>query len=321
MLKARPPTADSEHVVIEKGFVSVALHLDSMAQAAGYPAGYVDPTYRQVMDRFLALAEKFRFSYSMYAIGQDLNDEFACRRLREIAAAGHEIGNHTWNHHTDLGALRPLEMREEVVRTHEKLTEAIGKAPRGFIAPAWSYSERLLRLLDELGYEYDMSLFPSLLYYPFVFKNALNHIGNSDKLLRVLNRRDWTQPIVGSRDPFLNGNVVVIPVPTTPGPLGMAVWHTTGFLLGWERHFRMMREAVAARSYFHYVIHPADLTCDEDFTGAERMHLERAGGSLAEKTRRMEQCFSILAESGREWTTVGAMATNARIQLSRRLAA
>lgn len=286
-----------------------------MAQAAGYPAGYVDPTYRQVMDRFLALADKFRFQYSMYAIGQDLDDPHASARLREIAAAGHEIGNHTWSHYTDLGALKPLEMREEVVRTHERLTEVIGKPPRGFIAPAWSYSERLLRLLAELGYQYDMSLFPSLLYYPFVFKNALNHIGNADKLLRVLNRRDWTQPLVGSRDPFMRGNVVVIPVPTTPGPLGVAVWHTTGFLLGWKRHFRMMREAIGARRYFHYVIHPADLTCDDDFNGTERMHLERAGGSLAEKMNRMEECFAILAESGRKWTTVGELAENARKEL------
>lgn len=292
-----------------------------MAQAAGYPLGYVDPTYRQVMDRFLALAEKFRFSYSMYAIGKDLEDRHACRRLREVAAAGHEVGNHTWNHYTDLGALKPLEMREEVVRTHERLTEVVGKAPRGFIAPAWSYSERLVRLLGELGYEYDMSLFPSLLYYPFVFKNALNHIGNSDKLLRVLNRRDWTQPLVGSRDPFLRGNVVIIPVPTTPGPLGVAVWHTTGFLLGWERHFRMIREAIRARRFFHYVIHPADLTCDSDFAGSERMHLERAGGSLAEKTRRMEECFTILAGSGRNWTTVGDMARAAREELTITLAA
>lgn len=302
-------------------YVSVALHLDSMAQAAGYPAGYVDPTYRQVVDRFLGLAEKFGFSYSMYAIGRDLEDEHACRRLREISAAGHEIGNHTWNHYTDLGALKPLEMREEVVRTHERLTEAIGKAPKGFVAPAWSYSDRLMRLLNELGYDYDMSLFPSLLYYPFVFKNALNHIGNSDKLLRVLNRRDWTQPFLGSRDPFLRGNVVVIPVPTTRGPLGMAVWHTTGFLLGWDRHFQMMRDAIAARRYFHYVVHPADLTCDEDFDGSERMHLERAAGSLTEKMRRMEECFAILAESGCQWKTVGELAQEARVHLAGSMAA
>jgi hypothetical protein len=83
----------------------------------------------------------------------------------------------------------------------------------------------------------------------------------------------------------------------------------------------MLRESIGARRYFHYVIHPADLTCDEDFTGAEKMHLERAGGSLTEKLQRMEQCFTILAESGRHWTTVGEMAGAARRDLSALVAA
>ena len=48
---------------VSTGFAAVALHLDSMAQAAGYPEGYVDPTYRQVMDRFLELGREFQFPY------------------------------------------------------------------------------------------------------------------------------------------------------------------------------------------------------------------------------------------------------------------
>jgi len=296
------------------GYAAVALHLDSMAQAAGYPEGYVDPTYRQVMDRFLTLGREFGFPYSMYAIGRDLEDPFACERLRGLAADGHEIGNHTWNHHTDLGALPLPEMREEIVRTHDRLRDAAGITPRGFIAPAWCYSGQLMRLLSELGYRYDMSLFPSLLYYPFVVKNALNHLGHGEKFRRVLNRRDWLQPIVGSREPYLNNGVVVMPVPTAPGPFGFAVWHTTGFLLGWERHFALLRAALQARRYFYYVVHPADLTCDEDFQGTEKMHLERAGGSLEEKMQRMRESLAVIHEANREWMTMGEMADRVRAE-------
>lgn len=88
----------------------------------------------------------------MYAIGRDLEDPFAYEGLRELAAAGHEIGNHTWNHHTDLGALAKDELRAEIIRTHERLLEAVGVTPRGFISPAWCYSGRLMALLNELGY-------------------------------------------------------------------------------------------------------------------------------------------------------------------------
>lgn len=292
-----------------------------MAQAAGYPENYVDPTYRQVMDRFLSLGREFQFPYSMYVIGRDLEDPFACDRLRQLAAAGHEIGNHTWNHHTDLGALPPAEMRDEIVRTHQKLVDCVGVTPRGFISPAWCYSARLMSLLNELGYRYDMSLFPSLLYYPFVIKNALNHLGHSEKLRRVLNRRDWFQPIIGSREPHLENGVVVLPVPTTPGPLGMAVWHTTGFLLGWERHYDLLRAAVKARRFFYYVVHPADLTCDEDFAGTEKMHLERAAGNGEEKMNYLRQSLRVIHDADREWVTMSQMAELARAEASATVAA
>ena len=151
------------------------------------------------------------------------------------------MGNHTWNHHTNLGALSKAELTEEIHRTHAALGDVTGQAPDGFIAPAWSYSDRMMDVLAEQGYRYDTSLFPSLLYYPFVFKNAWNHWGQGEKFWRILDRRDWLQPLVGSREPYLDRGLVMLPVPSTPGPLGLTIWHTTGFLLGWEKHFAMLR--------------------------------------------------------------------------------
>lgn len=94
----------------------------------------------------------------------------------------------------------------------------------------------------------------------------------------------------------------------------MAVWHTTGFLLGWERHFALLRAAVKARRYFYYVVHPADLTCDEDFDGTEKMHLERAGGSRDEKVRRLRQSLQVIQDANREWLTLDRMAEMARAE-------
>ena len=107
---------------------------------------------------------------------------------------------------------------------------------------------------------------------------------------------------------------MVLPVPTTPGPLGMAVWHTTGFLLGWERHFALLRAAVKARRFFYYVVHPADLTCDEDFAGAGKMYLERAGGSREEKTRYLRESLAVIRDANREWVTMAQMADIARAE-------
>jgi hypothetical protein len=227
--------------------------------------------------------------------------------LRALAADGHEIGNHTWNHFTDFGALPEAGMRREIVATHTRIREAIGRNASGFVAPGWSYSKRVTPLLQQLGYRYDMSLFPSLLYYPFVAKNALNHIGHREKLWRVMNRRDYLQPFLASREPFEENGIRMFPMPVTPGAFGMAVWHTTGFMLGWERHYAMLSSAMRARRFFYYVVHPADLTCDEDLRRAGHLHLERAGGSLAPKVRWLAESLMRIADSGHEWVTMGEM--------------
>jgi peptidoglycan/xylan/chitin deacetylase (PgdA/CDA1 family) len=54
--------------------------------------------------------------------------------VRAIAAAGHEIGNHTWSH-PRLDFSSAAKMREEIGRTQETLTALTGKAPRLFRAP------------------------------------------------------------------------------------------------------------------------------------------------------------------------------------------
>lgn len=297
-------------------YAAVSLNLDSMDHAFGYPAGYEDPTFGPVMDRFEEFADQFRFRYSVYVIGRDLEKQRHRAKVRGWAERGHEIGNHTWNHYTNLGALPKAELTEEIHRTHSALADATGQAPNGFIAPAWSYSDRMMDVLAEQGYAYDTSLFPSLLYYPFVFKNAWNHRTHGEKFWRVLDRRDWLAPLTGSREPYLDRGMVMLPVPSTPGPFGLTIWHTTGFLLGWEKHFAMLRAALAARKFFYYVVHPADLTCDQDFPDMPINSLERIGGSLEEKQLRFEQSLQVIADAQREWVTLRELARRAKTELS-----
>jgi len=78
-------------------------------------------------------------------------------RLREIAAAGHEVGIHGWDHvrwHDELHALPAAEVRAEVVRAAELFAQVLGRPPRGFAAPGWQCSGESLRAIDELGFAY-----------------------------------------------------------------------------------------------------------------------------------------------------------------------
>lgn len=53
---------------------------------------------------------------------------------RDVAGAGHEIGNHT-QHHVKLHRLGPGRIRRELAEAHAAIAEATGRAPRVFRAP------------------------------------------------------------------------------------------------------------------------------------------------------------------------------------------
>ncbi|MFN0104942.1 MAG: polysaccharide deacetylase family protein [Bryobacteraceae bacterium] len=54
--------------------------------------------------------------------------------LRDVARAGHEIGNHTWSH-SRLDFAAPSKMRDEIGRTQEIVRAITGATPRLFRAP------------------------------------------------------------------------------------------------------------------------------------------------------------------------------------------
>lgn len=301
-------------------FAGVSLHLDSLGEAFGYPEGFYDPAYHQVLDRFQRLCDRFNIRGSVFVIGKDLQEAANRSRLRWLAHQGHEIANHSWSHYINLGAMSTEEIRFEVRASHFRIADCIGYEPKGFVAPAWSYSDKLMRVLISCGYEYDSSLFPTPLLYGFLLKNALNHRNQPAKLKRVLDRRDWLEPLRSRRDPFMvrgqKGDLVMLPMPVTPGPAGLAVWHTTGFVFGWQKHFRLMKQALENRRFFNYVIHPADLLGADDIPRGFAHSLERLNGSWEEKYDRMAECFQTLVQSARRMVTLREMSLEARAALT-----
>ena len=52
-------------------FASIALHVDSLAEAYGYPEGYDDPTFSEIASRFFEISERYQFRYSTFLRIQD----------------------------------------------------------------------------------------------------------------------------------------------------------------------------------------------------------------------------------------------------------
>jgi polysaccharide deacetylase family protein (PEP-CTERM system associated) len=80
--------------------------------------------------------------------------------VRRIADAGHEVASHGYGHEV-LDALSPTSFRADVERSKGVLEDLTGTEVRGYRAPSFSIQEWAIPILQELGFAYDSSLFPS----------------------------------------------------------------------------------------------------------------------------------------------------------------
>jgi peptidoglycan/xylan/chitin deacetylase (PgdA/CDA1 family) len=290
-------------------YAAMNINLDSFGEAYGFPADYLDPTFGPIMDRFLMVAEKWGFKYSIYVIGKDLLSDRNRSAVSEWSSRGHEIGNHTWSHPLNLGALSKGDIYEEVARSHEAITNCTGREPKGFIAPGWSTSPRLIDALLDLGYEYDTSTWPSLLMYPALAKMLLNHWGDK-RFLKILHRSDLHYPLMARREGHVlrSGERSLVSLPLPTNKWRMSCWHTTAFMLGWDRHAKLLRSCMREIDSFYYLLHPADMAGPEDMDVARKMHVERMQFSLQDKLELYDRAIQEIVKSGRKLVTMQELA-------------
>jgi len=76
-------------------------------------------------------------------------------RLCEIAAGGHELGIHGYDHvrwHDQLLALPADDVAHEVAHACVVFRSVLGRAPDAFAAPGWQCSRSSLQVIDRLGF-------------------------------------------------------------------------------------------------------------------------------------------------------------------------
>jgi polysaccharide deacetylase family protein (PEP-CTERM system associated) len=107
--------------------------------------------------------------------------------IREVAAGGHEIALHSWDH-KPLTAITPARFRDDTVRGRALLEDLIGQAVQGYRAPIFSLtpaSRWAVGILAELGFHYSSSVlaarhplygYPGLPTAPFQWPEGLLEI-------------------------------------------------------------------------------------------------------------------------------------------------
>jgi polysaccharide deacetylase family protein (PEP-CTERM system associated) len=105
--------------------------------------------------------------------------------VRTISAAGHEIASHGYGHEL-LYSLQPQEFRADILRSKGLLEDLTGKRVYGYRAPCFSITGWAVPILEETGFRYDSSMFPTI---------AHDRYGRLDGF-------DFGQPIVRLREGF-----------------------------------------------------------------------------------------------------------------------
>src|SRR6185295_10088602 len=94
----------------------------------GLPEWKSLPTYLdRVVPRFLALLAEKRISLTVFVVGQDAARPENADAIRAIAAAGHEIGNHSFHHEPWLHRYTDAEIDSEIARTEEAIEGVTGR--------------------------------------------------------------------------------------------------------------------------------------------------------------------------------------------------
>jgi peptidoglycan-N-acetylglucosamine deacetylase len=207
-----------------KPVASLSLDLDNLwsyLKTHGDAGWESFPSYLDiVVPRVLDYLKSRGLTITFFVVGQDAALEKNHEPLAAIAAAGHEIGNHSFHHEPWLHLYSEREVEDEIARAEESIERATGRRTAGFRGPGFSCSPSVLQVLQRRGYEYDASTFPTFLgplaraYYLMtanltaeerVRRKAL--FGAASEGLRPLKPYKWQ---VGS------GELVEIPVTTLP---------------------------------------------------------------------------------------------------------
>lgn len=120
------------------------------------PARYGGMT-RQVLD----LADRHGVKGTVFVVGSLAQDDPAL--IRDIAARGHELALHSWDH-VPLHQSTQTEFREETRRGQGVLQDLTGGPVVGYRAPVFSLTSRTLwctEILSELGFLYSSSVMPA----------------------------------------------------------------------------------------------------------------------------------------------------------------
>lgn len=224
---------------------SVSLDLDDLwtyLKVHGDARWVERPSYLgEFVPRALDALDAAALRITFFIVGADAARESARPVLATIAARGHEVGNHSFEHDSWLHTYAPAALEHDVVSAEEAILAATGLRPVGFRGPGYSWTPGLLALLARRGYLFDASTLPTFIgplarWYYF----RTSRLSAEERYTRRMlfgQARDGLRPV----HPYhirLEGGERILEIPVTTMPVLRAPFHLS-YLLYLARYSRL----------------------------------------------------------------------------------
>lgn len=294
----------------ERPIASISLDADNLwsyLKTHGNPEWQRRPSYLDALrPRILDLFGRHGLFATVFAVGHDVARQDGARLVAELAAAGHEIANHSYEHEPWLHLYSASQIEDELALTEAAIEQAGVARPLGFRGPGYSLSPALLHRLAARGYEYDATTLPTWIgplarrYYfrtsglvsaELDQRTAL--FGSAAEALRPVGPYAWDVGDPGSK---------LVELPVTTMPLLRTPVHASYLLfaysvnprLAWSYLSTTVAALRATRTAPSLLIHPLDVLDRTDAPGLEffpgmdmsastkRLVLDRLLGTLGE---------------------------------------
>ncbi len=278
--------------------LGLSIDVDSVAShLRGYGLDGADDiasVYEHAVPRALSLLAEAHAKATFFLIAEEALRFPAI--VQRIVNEGHEIGCHSMTHPLPFRLETPGAVTRELVEAKSALEQLSGKEVLGFRAPAWDLTPAALEDVARAGYVYDTSLFPSwvfLLHQRAVQRKADYLVERNQLSLSQL----LTKPAVPHRASVGNGELVVIPITTTP-VFRLPYYHTMRFILP-DLGFQILAALAHLRRNVHYIFHAVDfLGLHEDRIDSRLRKHPGMNVSLARKISLCQSALKLLTSRG-----------------------
>lgn len=267
----------------------------------------------RALPRAAALFANRGLHVTWFVVGRDVDGHEAnAQRLKTLAEAGDEIGNHSYSHHYDLARMSAGQIDAEIARA-DRVLRTIAPV-RGFRAPGYDVSAAMLDSLAKLGYRYDSSVFPAPGYYAAkaAVMAALAAAGRPSGAV-LTNPRALTAPADPYRPsmtaPWRRGQapIVELPVAVTPWTRVPAIGTSLLVAPAWLR--TRLVTAMARRDFFNLELHGIDFA-DAERDGIPGELVERQPDLRIPIDQKLERLDRVLDAVAQRWdfATLGEVA-------------